>query len=136
VSVLETTDRNLLRLAHETGSAFLATTPASMFLTHRGLVFMESAPVVIVLTQYDRLVGAKESVLKWQNNRLSGDFLRERGKEEAQKLFDECIRFLEHTLCETNTPKPHHVVNVSSIYFPLFIWIRVDLLPRPMGLRS
>jgi len=126
--IFETGDENLLRLAHETGSALLAT-KTSMLLTHGGLVFMESAPVVIVFTKYDGLVRTKEAVLKEENDTLSDDVRREQGKEEAQKAFDECIQSLEHTLRNTNTPTPRHV-KVSCIYFPFFIWIRVDLSPQ------
>ena len=119
----------ILRLAHETGSAFLSTTPASMFLMHRGLVFMDSAPTVIVFTKYDRLVRTKMEELREEDASLSGDVLRERGKEKARKAFDKCIRSLERTLRDMNPPKPPHV-NVSGMYFPLFIWIRVDLSPQ------
>jgi len=126
--LLQTGDENLLRLAHDTGSAFLATTPA-MFLTYCGLVFMESAPVVIVLTEYDRLVRAKASKLQEDDPSVREDALRERSREEARRAFDTCIRSLEHTLRNTNTPKPPHV-SISGIYFPLFIWIRVDLSPQ------
>ena len=126
--ILETGDENLLRLAHETGSAFLTITLTSMFLMHRGLLFMDSAPVVIVLTKYDILVRTKEAELREKNDSLSGDLLRERGKEEARKAFDKYIRSLERNLRKTNTPMPPHV-NVSGRYFPLFIWIRVELFP-------
>jgi hypothetical protein len=91
-----------------------------MLLTHGGLVFMESAPVVIVFTKYDQLVRTKREELQEENNGLSEGVLRERSEEEARKAFDKCIQSLERTLCDTNTPKPHHV-NVSGIYFPLFI---------------
>ena len=119
--IFETGDENLLRLVHDTGSAFLATTPA-MLLTHGGL---ESAPVVIVFTKYDRLVRTKRVELQEDDDSLSEDVLRERSKEEAQKVLHVCIESLERTLRDMETresqmPKPHHV-NVSSIYIPLFI---------------
>ena len=134
--ILKTEDKNLLRLAHETGSAFLATTPASMFLTHRGLVFMESAPVIIVFTKYDRYdpsVWTKPERVEFQKEHgtlatlaafLSEDTLRKWSKDKARRAFDQYIRSLERTLRDMNTPEPNHV-KVSSIYFPLFIWIRV-----------
>ena len=108
---------------------------ACMFLMHRGLAFMDSAPTVIVFTKYDRLVRTKTEELREEDASLSGDVLRERGKEEARKAFDKCIRSLELTLRDVNAPMPPHV-NVSGIYFPSFIWIRADCLPSPTGLRS
>jgi hypothetical protein len=118
----------LLRLAHQFKSAFLVITPA-IPLTHGGLLFMESAPVVIVFTKYDRLVRTKRDELQEEDSSLSGDVLRERSREKAQIAFDKCVRSLERTLRETNTPKPNHV-QVSGIYFLLFIWIRVDMSPQ------
>jgi len=90
---------------------------------------MESAPVVIVFTKYDRLVRTKREELQEEDGSLSEDALRERSKEKARRAFDRCIRSLERTLRDTNTPKPNHV-KVSGIYFPLFIWIRVDMSPQ------
>jgi len=81
---------------------------------------MESAPVVIVFTKYDALVRTKRYELQEEDGSLSEDALRERSKEKARRAFDRCIRSLERTLRDTNTPRPHHV-KVSSIYFPLFI---------------
>src|SRR5260221_12518015 len=127
-------DENLLRLAHDTGSAFLATTQA-MFLTYGGLVFIGSAPVVIVFTKYDRLVMINWDELQEDDGSLSEDPLRERTLRKGEQVrtafmnFKRCIRSLECTLRETNTPKPPHVT-VSGIYFPLFIWIRVDQSPH------
>jgi len=87
--ILQPGDETLFHLAHATGT-----------------------PIVIVLTKYDRLVRTKEAELQEENDSLSGDVLRERGKEEARKAFDRYIRSLERTLRDMNTPKPPHV-NVS-----------------------
>ena len=85
---------------------------------------MESAPVVIVFTKYDRLVKTKRIELQEDNDSLSEDVLRERSKEEAGKVLDMCIKSLEGTLRDMDTresqmpmPRPHHV-NVSGIDFP------------------
>ena len=93
-----------------------------MLLTHGGLVFMESAPVIIVFTKYDRLVRTKRVELQEDDDSLSEDVLRERSKEEARKVLDVCIQSLEHTLggmqtSKSQTLKAHHV-NVSGIKFP------------------
>jgi hypothetical protein len=95
-----------------------------MPLTRGGLLFMESAPVVIVFTKYDRLVRTKRDELQEENRSLSEDVLRERSTEEARKALDVCIQSLERTLRgmeaqKSQTLRPHHV-NVSGIDFPLF----------------
>ena len=87
---------------------------------------MESAPVVIVFTQYDRLVKTKRVELKEEDDSLSEDILRERSKEGARKVLDECIESLEGTLHtmytrESQMPKPQHV-NVSGINFPCLFY--------------
>jgi hypothetical protein len=93
-------------------------------LTHGGLAFMESAPVVIVFTKYDKLVRTKRAELQEDGGDLSEDRLHEKSKEGAQKALDVCIQSLQRTLRdmklpESQTPKPHHV-NVSRITFTLF----------------
>jgi len=88
---------------------------------------MESAPVVIVFTKYDKLVRTKRAELQedGHGDSLSEDSLHEKSKDEAEKALAVCIQSLERTLRdmkmpESETPKPHHV-NVSRINFPLFI---------------
>jgi len=97
-------------------------------------VGMESVPVVVVFTKYDRLVSSKRVELQEDDNSLSEDLLRERSKEEAQKVLDGCIQSLKataDTLSNVGTPRtptPHHV-SVSGIIFPLFIRSVLILLP-------
>ena len=131
--ILEKGDEDLLRLARDTGSAFLATTLA-IILTHGGLGFVEPAPVVIVLTKYDRLVKTKKAELEEDGTNLSDEDLREQSEMKAQEALDMCIRSLKVTLRGmytrgSQTPKPRHV-NVLSINFELLILIRVDLSPQ------
>ena len=83
---------------------------------------MESAPVVIVLTKYDKLVKTKRAELQEDDDSLSEDVLRERSEEAARNVLDVCIESLERTLRnmytrESQMPKPQHV-NVSGINFP------------------
>jgi hypothetical protein len=122
--IIEKGDEDLLRLARDTGSAFLATTLA-IILTHGGFGFIEPAPVVIVLTKYDRLVKTKKAELQEGETSLSKEDLRKQSEMKAQEALDECIRSLEVTLRgmdtrDSQTPKPRHV-NVLSINFELLI---------------
>jgi len=99
-------------------------------------VGMESVPVVVVFTKYDRLESSKRVELQEDDNSLSEDLLRDRSKEEAQKVLDGCIQSLKaaaDTLSDVGTP--HHV-SVSGIIFPLFIRSVLILLPSQPGLRS
>ena len=103
------------------------------------LVFMESAPVVIVFTKYDRLVRLKRDQLQEDGYDLSEDALHEKSNAEAQKALDVCIQSLESTLSgmqipKLQTPKPRYVT-VSGINLPLFIWSALICLPRQTGLR-
>jgi hypothetical protein len=96
---------------------------------------MKLAPVIIVFTKYDQLVGTKRDELQEEDSSLSEDVLHERSKENARRAFDIRIQSLERTLRDMNTPKPRHV-KVSCIYFPFFILIHVDLFPRPTAQRG
>ena len=83
---------------------------------------MESAPVVIVFTKYDRLVRTRRLELQEDDDSLSEDILRERSEEAARNVLDVCIESLERTLRdmytrESEMPMPQHV-NVSGINFP------------------
>ena len=118
-SILEKGDEILLRLADDTGSAFLAITPTTL-LTHGGFVFTESAPVVIIFTKYDKLLMTKRAELQEDDPTLSEDVLHEKSKEESRKALDRYIQSLERTLngmgrSKSQPLKAHHVVNVSGI---------------------
>ena len=80
---------------------------------------MESVPVVIVFTKYDKLVRTKRAELQEDGGSLSEDALHEKSKEEAQEALNVCIRSLERTLRGIETPKSQtlraHHVNVSRI---------------------
>jgi GTPase SAR1 family protein len=111
--VFETGDEKLLRLAHETESALLPTTPV-MRLRHDVFAFMESAPVVIVFTKYDRLVRSKQIELSGdQNSPVTADVV-ERSKVEAEKVMVDCMHSLESAESRLKTQKLNYA-KVSSM---------------------
>jgi hypothetical protein len=77
---------------------------------------LKSAPVVVVFTQYDRLLRTKQSELEEDDSSMDSMTLDRRSKEEAQKALGICVRSLSKTMDDLNTPMPPHV-NVSSIVF-------------------
>jgi hypothetical protein len=116
--VFETGDEKLLQLAYQTESAFLTTTSV-MRLRHDGLVFTESAPVVVVFTKYDRLLRSKKIELRGDNDHPDPEDLVRRSQEEARKVLDRCVQSLEGAMNRLETQMPRHV-NVSSTIFHSF----------------
>jgi hypothetical protein len=111
---LETGDEKLIQLAHDTASAFFSTTPV-MRMEHDGFIFMESAPVVIVFTKYDKLVRSKEIELRGDQNSPFTDDMVEQSKVEAQKVLDNCIQSLKSAETRLKAPKLHHATVSSMI---------------------
>jgi hypothetical protein len=83
------------------------------------LVFLKLVPVVVVFTQYDRLVRTKKFELREEDDSMDPTILDERSKEEAQKALAICVQSLKQTMDRLNTPMPHYD-NVSSITSFLF----------------
>lgn len=120
--IFETGDENLLRLAHETQSAFFATTPG-MRLTHHGFTFAKTAPVVVVFTKYDQLLRSKKAELEEDGARPDSEDLGTRSKEEAQRALDVCVQSLERAMIRTQTPMPRYEKVSSMIsHFSFFDW--------------
>ncbi|KAH8977265.1 hypothetical protein EDB92DRAFT_1891264 [Lactarius akahatsu] len=99
--VFETGDEKLLQFAHK-----------------------DQVPIVIVFTQYDRLVRTKEAELKEEHPNMDPTRLHDRGMEEAQKAFQECLQSLKRTMNRLGIPmpryarvsvRPHHQEDVSSL---------------------
>ena len=90
---------------------------------------MESAPVVIVFTKYDKLVRTKRDELQEENPGMDSNVLEWRSKVEVGNALDECVRCLKRTLHGVEPMVPH--VNVSGINPPSLL-IGVDTsLDRP-----
>ncbi|KAH9054706.1 hypothetical protein EDB87DRAFT_1825086 [Lactarius vividus] len=99
--VFETVDEKLLQFAHK-----------------------EQVPIVIVFTQYDRLVRTKEAELREDHPDMDRIRLHDRAVEEARKTFDECLQSFQGTVGRLGIPmpryatvsvRPHHQEDVSSL---------------------
>ncbi|KAH9012450.1 hypothetical protein EDB84DRAFT_1680696 [Lactarius hengduanensis] len=99
--VFETGDEKLLQFAHK-----------------------DQVPIVIVFTQYDRLVRTKEAELREDHPDMDPTRLHDRGVEEAQKAFQDCLQSLKRTMNKLGIPmpryarvsvRPHHQEDVSSL---------------------
>jgi hypothetical protein len=78
------------------------------------LLFSKLVPVVVVFTQYDRLVRTKKFELREEDDSMDPTVLDQRSKEEAQNALAICVQSLKQTMDRLNTPMPHYD-NVSSI---------------------
>ncbi|KAH9022713.1 hypothetical protein EDB84DRAFT_490480 [Lactarius hengduanensis] len=83
--VFETGDEKLLQFAHK-----------------------DQVPIVVVFTQYDRLVRTKEAELKEDHPNMDPTRLHDRGVEEAQKAFQECLQSLKRTINRLGIPMPRY----------------------------
>ncbi|KAH9022715.1 hypothetical protein EDB84DRAFT_1678396 [Lactarius hengduanensis] len=99
--VFDTGDEKLLQFAHK-----------------------DQVPIVIVFTQYDRLLRTKEAELREEHPNMHPTRLHDRGVEEAQKAFQECLESLKRTMNKLGIPmpryarvsvRPHHQEDVSSL---------------------
>ncbi|KAI9432389.1 hypothetical protein H4582DRAFT_2131814 [Lactarius indigo] len=99
--VFETGDEKLLQFAHK-----------------------DQVPIVIVFTQYDRLVRTKEAELREDHPHMDPTRLHDRGVEEAQKAFEDCLKSLQRTMDRLGIPmppyatvsvRPGHQEDVSSL---------------------
>ncbi|KAH8986799.1 hypothetical protein EDB86DRAFT_3245998 [Lactarius hatsudake] len=83
--VFETGDEKLLQFAHK-----------------------DQVPIVVVFTQYDRLVRTKEAELREDHPHMDPTRLRDRGVEEAQKAFQDCLESLKRTMNRLKIPMPRY----------------------------
>ena len=78
----------------------------------------QSVPIVIVFTQYDRLVRTKRAELKEDNQFMSDETLNSRSVEEAWKAFEICLQSLQRTMRRLGIGMPPYA-RVSGIFVPL-----------------
>ncbi|KAH9015511.1 hypothetical protein EDB85DRAFT_810210 [Lactarius pseudohatsudake] len=64
-------------------------------------------PVVLVFTQYDRLVRSKEAELQEEHENLDEISLRNQSEKNAAIAFNECLQSLQRILGRLNIPMPH-----------------------------
>ena len=113
--MFETGDEKLLQFAHGNNGAFsafrvtLQSTQASDY---------RSVPIVIVFTQYDRLVRTKEAELRQRHPGLKPTVLRDRSVEDAKRAFDYCLQLLKRSMDRLGIPMPHYA-KASGIYLRL-----------------
>ena len=79
----------------------------------------QPVPIVVVFTQYDRLVRTKEAELREEYPKMNQDRLRELGAEEAHEAFTICLQSLQRTMNRLRIPMPRHA-KVSGILSPLY----------------
>ena len=112
--VFETGDEALLKYVQKISSAFTI----SRFITPRSGFHYQSVPIVIVFTQYDRLVRTKRAELKEDHPRMDDNILDSRSVEEAWKAFEKCLDTLRHTMRRLNVQMPPYA-RVSGRFMPL-----------------
>ena len=101
------------------------------FLLYLALIRLQVVPVVIVFTQYDRLVRTKKAKLKVEYGNLDATQLNDRSEEEAQKAFNICVQSLQRTVNRLRIPVPPHV-KVSGIFVQFYLYDSIDYsLVRP-----
>ncbi|KAH9038296.1 hypothetical protein EDB84DRAFT_1479590 [Lactarius hengduanensis] len=64
-------------------------------------------PVVLVFTQYDRLVRSKKAELQEEHENLDEKILRDQSEKDARDAFNKCLQSLQRTLDRMNIPMPH-----------------------------
>ncbi|KAH9032021.1 hypothetical protein EDB85DRAFT_2114962 [Lactarius pseudohatsudake] len=64
-------------------------------------------PVVLVFTQYDRLVRSKKAELQEEHENLDENSLRDQSEKRATIAFNECLQSLQRILGRLNIPMPH-----------------------------
>jgi hypothetical protein len=113
--VFETGDEELLKFVQKISSAF----SVSPFITLRPTFRYQSVPIVIVFTQYDRLVRTKRAELKEDHPYMDDHTLESRSVEEAWKAFEKCLQSLRQTMRRLNVQMPPYA-RVSGIFVPSY----------------
>ena len=75
--------------------------------------------MVIVFTQYDRLVRTKEAELREEYPNINQSNLTKLSREDAQEAFNTCLKSLQRTMNYLKIPMPRYA-RVSGILSPLY----------------
>lgn len=75
--------------------------------------------MVIVFTQYDRLVRTKEAELREEYPNMDQARVKEMGREDAQEAFNTCLKSLQRTMNHLKIPMPRYA-RVSGIISPVY----------------
>ncbi|KAF8269756.1 CHAT domain-containing protein [Lactarius quietus] len=104
MTIFETGDEKLLQFANKYQGAFTTSRLITLQLTPD----YQSVPIVIVFTQYDRLVGTKEAELREEYPDMDPARLRELSLEDARNAFDTCLKSLQRTMNRLMIPMPRY----------------------------
>ena len=113
--MFETGDERLLQFAHENQGAF---STSHLILLFNRLSDYHLVPILIVFTQYDRLVRTKEAELRQRYPDMEATSLRERSVEDARGAFGYCLKLLERSMVRLKIPMPSYA-KASGIFAPL-----------------
>ena len=80
-----------------------------------------SVPIVVVFTQYDRLVRTKEAELREEYPHMDPRGLRDLSAKEAHGAYTICLQSLQRTANRLRIPMPHHAKS-SGILAPLYYY--------------
>jgi uncharacterized protein YecE (DUF72 family) len=86
--------------------------------------------MVIVFTQYDRLVRTKRLELKEEHPRMDDHMLDSRCVEEAWKAFEKCLQSLRQAMRRLNVQMPPYA-RVSGTFMPFALPGVNSLVVRP-----
>ena len=78
----------------------------------------QSVPILIVFTQYDRLVRTKEIELRQRYPDMEETRRQDRSEEEAKGAFGYCLKLLERSMGRLRIPMPRYAT-ASGIFAPL-----------------
>lgn len=74
---------------------------------------------MVVFTQYDQLVKAKEVELREEYPQMDPARLREMSCEDAEEAFNVCLKSLQRTMNYLDIPMPRYA-RVSGILSPVY----------------
>jgi hypothetical protein len=115
--VFEKGDELLVEFAHKIQGTYR---PSLLFFPLQSIGDYESVPLVIVFTQYDRLVRTKKAELEEEE----GITDPVRSEDDALKAFEKCLSLVEKTITRyLKVPMPRYA-KASGIFVPLVpIWL-------------
>ena len=85
----------------------------------------QSVPIVIVFTQYDRLVRTKEAELQQKHPDMEPTALRDQSVGEARKAFEYCLQLLKRSMKRLEIPMPRYAT-ASGIFTPLYYLVLIE----------
>ena len=109
--MFERGDEELLQFAHKHQGAF-STSRLIVLIFNTQSTDDQPVPVVVVFTQYDRLVRAELADLQDESgpgSKKDSANLRDRSMEEARKSFRKSLDSLQYNMRRLGIPMPPHV---------------------------